>query len=148
QPGTASSRPAEPRHEQRGQRPQQQRRDRPERHGRPSRPNNNGQQQRPGGPKPWQERSASHQQTERDRHRGQGFQRRNNVPAAPGVGIGITAALLWAARRAGGWRNLQTDAADRARQGYDYAREGYGKARDVIAERAARFKEQPATLPE
>ena len=91
QPGTASSRPAEPRHEQRGQRQQQprgergqQRRDRPERHGRPSRPNNNnGQQQRPGAPKPWQDRSASRQQPERDRHRGQGFQRRNNAPAAP-----------------------------------------------------------------
>jgi len=64
------------------------------------------------------------------------------------VGIGITAALLWAARRAGGWRNLQTDAVARARHGYDYAREGYGKARDVIAERAAHFKGQPETLSE
>ena len=64
------------------------------------------------------------------------------------VGIGITAALLWAARRAGGWRNLQTDAVARARHGYDYAREGYGKARDVVAERAARFKGQPETLSE
>ncbi len=64
------------------------------------------------------------------------------------VGIGITAALLWAARRAGGWRNLQTEAIDRARQGYDKAREGYGKAREVIADRAARFKEQPETLSE
>ena len=68
--------------------------------------------------------------------------------AALVVGIGITAALLWAARRAGGWRNLQTDAVARARHGYDYAREGYGKARDVVAERAARFKGQPETLSE
>lgn len=57
------------------------------------------------------------------------------------VGIGVTAALLWAANRAGGWRNLQTEAVD-------YAREGYGKARDVIAERAVRFKGQPETLSE
>jgi len=64
------------------------------------------------------------------------------------VGIGITAALLWAARRAGGWRNLQTDAVERARQGLDYAREGYAKARDVVAERAAHFKGQPETLSE
>ncbi|HKW37782.1 MAG TPA: DEAD/DEAH box helicase [Burkholderiales bacterium] len=91
QPGRASSRPAEPRHPQRGERQQPraergQRRDRPERHARPSRPGNS-QPQRPGGPKPWQERSASKQsngqQSQRDRHRGQGFQRRNNVPAAP-----------------------------------------------------------------
>ena len=51
------------------------------------------------------------------------------------LGIGITAALVWAARRAGGWRNLQQEAVERARQGYDYAREGYGKARDVVKER-------------
>jgi len=64
------------------------------------------------------------------------------------VGIGITAALLWAARRAGGWSNLQEDATDLARQGLEYAREGYGKARDVVTERAARFKGQPETLSE
>ena len=28
-------------------------------------------------------------------------------------------------RRAGGWRNLQEDAKERVRQGYDYARDGY-----------------------
>jgi hypothetical protein len=64
------------------------------------------------------------------------------------VGIGITAALLWAARRAGGWSNLQEDARDLARQGLEYAREGYGKAREVVAERTARFKGQPETLSE
>jgi putative intracellular protease/amidase len=64
------------------------------------------------------------------------------------VGIGITAALLWAARRAGGWSSLQEDAKELARQGADYAREGYGKAREVIADRAAHFKGQPETLSE
>jgi ATP-dependent RNA helicase RhlE len=101
EPGTASSRPPEPRQQQpRGQRqqPRGDRGQRPERHARPARPGNgqtqrpgNGQQQRPGngqqpraaGPKPWQDRSASRPQAERERHRGQGFQRRNNVPAAP-----------------------------------------------------------------
>jgi hypothetical protein len=39
--------------------------------------------------------------------------------AAVIVGIGVTAALLWAARRAGGWRELQHTAADRVRQGYE-----------------------------
>jgi ATP-dependent RNA helicase RhlE len=91
EPGSASSRPPEPRqqqqrgerHQPRGQRPQQPRGDRgQQRHSRPSRPGN-GQQQAPGAPKPWQERNASRQQPERDRHRGQGFQRRSNVPAAP-----------------------------------------------------------------
>ena len=62
--------------------------------------------------------------------------------AAVVVGIGIASFLLWAARRAGGWRNLQIEAADRARQGYDYAREGYGKARDVIKDRAARLRSE------
>jgi hypothetical protein len=64
------------------------------------------------------------------------------------VGIGITAALLWAARRAGGWSNLQEEARDFARQGIDYAREGYAKARDVVAERTARLKGQAETLQE
>jgi hypothetical protein len=57
------------------------------------------------------------------------------------VGIGVTAALLWAARRAGGWGNLQTEA-------LDYAREGYDKARDVITEGAARFKGRQEMLSE
>jgi hypothetical protein len=43
--------------------------------------------------------------------------------AAVIVGVGITAFLLWAARRAGGWRNLQDNTVERAREGYDYARE-------------------------
>jgi hypothetical protein len=62
---------------------------------------------------------------------------RNNpaIIAAVVVGLGITAALVWAARRAGGWRNLQNEAIERARQSYDYARDGYGRARDVIRER-------------
>lgn len=45
--------------------------------------------------------------------------------AAVIVGIGITAALLWAVRRSGGWTEFQTDAKDALRQGYDYARDGY-----------------------
>jgi uncharacterized membrane protein YccC len=55
--------------------------------------------------------------------------------AALVVGLGLTGFLLWAARRAGGWDNLQAEAIERARQGYDYAREGYGSARDAIKER-------------
>jgi len=47
--------------------------------------------------------------------------------AAVIVGVGVTAFLLWAARRAGGWRNLQDEAMGRVRQGYDYAREGYDR---------------------
>jgi hypothetical protein len=62
--------------------------------------------------------------------------------AAIVVGVGIASFLVWASRRAGGWRNLQTDAVERARQGYDYAREGYEKAREVVKERAARFKKE------
>jgi hypothetical protein len=50
--------------------------------------------------------------------------------AAVIVGIGITAALLWAARRAGGWRELQETAAGHLREGYDYAREGYDRIRN------------------
>lgn len=63
------------------------------------------------------------------------------------VGIGVAAFLMYAARRAGGWRNLQHEAldyarqgVDYARQGVDYAREGYGKARDVVRERAASLR--------
>jgi putative intracellular protease/amidase len=72
---------------------------------------------------------------------------RNRVTEYPGtiaaivIGIGVTAALLWAARRAGGWRNLQDQAVDTARQGYDYARENYGRARDAIKDQAQRFQD-------
>jgi hypothetical protein len=68
--------------------------------------------------------------------------------AAIVVGVGVASFLIWAARRAGGWRNLQSDAAGYARQGYDYARDGYGRAREVIKDRAARFRsETPEELP-
>ena len=50
--------------------------------------------------------------------------------AAIVVGIGVTAALLWAVRRSGGWTEFQTDAKDALRQGYDYAREGYDRIRN------------------
>jgi hypothetical protein len=50
--------------------------------------------------------------------------------AAVIVGIGITAALLWAVRRSGGWQEFQTDAKDALRQGYDYAREGYDRIKN------------------
>ncbi len=50
--------------------------------------------------------------------------------AAVIVGIGITAALLWAVRRSGGWREFQEDASERLRQGYDYAREGYNRIKN------------------
>ena len=50
--------------------------------------------------------------------------------AAVIVGIGVTVALLWAARRAGGWRELQDTATERLRQGYDYAREGYDRIKN------------------
>jgi hypothetical protein len=63
--------------------------------------------------------------------------------AAIVVGVGITAFLLWAVRRAGGWRNLQANTTERMRQGYDYARESYGKARGAIAER---FSGAPESL--
>lgn len=68
--------------------------------------------------------------------------------AAIVVGVGIASFLLWAARRAGGWRNLQIDAAQRMRHGVDYAREGYGKAREVIKEKTARLKgeQQPEQI--
>ena len=55
------------------------------------------------------------------------------------VGIGITGFLLWAARRAGGWDNLQAEAIERAREGYGRVREGYGSAREAIVERASRL---------
>jgi len=44
--------------------------------------------------------------------------------AAIVVGIGVTAFLIWAARRAGGWQNLQSTATDYMRDGYARAREG------------------------
>ena len=47
------------------------------------------------------------------------------------VGAGITGFLLWAVRRAGGWRKLQANAAQRAREGYG-----------AIKERAARIRGQ------
>jgi hypothetical protein len=68
--------------------------------------------------------------------------------AAIVVGLGITGFLLWAARRAGGWENLQSDAVYRVRQGYDYARENYDRARDVIADRAARIRGSSEDLAE
>lgn len=46
------------------------------------------------------------------------------------VGIGVTAALLWAARRAGGWSNLQEDAKLLAQQGIEYARDGVNRIRN------------------
>jgi hypothetical protein len=90
----------------------------------------------------------------RQRARGSNRSAYNTAREYPGtiaaliVGIGITAALLWAARRAGGWSNLQDDAKDLARQGLEYAREGYGKAREVVSERASRLKGQTETLSE
>ena len=47
------------------------------------------------------------------------------------VGVGITGFLLWAVRRAGGWRNLQTNALERAREGYG-----------AVKQRAARIRGQ------
>ena len=57
--------------------------------------------------------------------------------AAIAVGLGITAFLLWAARRAGGWRNLQDNTVDRMREGYDYVRD-----------RAARIRSEAPQLGE
>ena len=53
--------------------------------------------------------------------------------AAIVVGVGITAFLLWAVRRAGGWRNLQEQTTDRMRQTTDRMREGYDYVRDRAA---------------
>ena len=63
--------------------------------------------------------------------------------AAIVVGVGVRELLLWAARRAGGWRNLQTEATDRARQGYDYAREGYGRRANHQGPRGASPQRDP-----
>ena len=68
--------------------------------------------------------------------------------AAIVVGVGITAFLLWAARRAGGWQNLQATAIDYAREGYDRAREGYNYARDAVRDRAGRVKGQAQEFSE
>ena len=68
--------------------------------------------------------------------------------AAIVVGVGLTAFLLWAARRAGGWQNLQSTAVDYMRDGYDRAREGYGYARDAIRDRAGRISGQAQELSE
>ena len=49
--------------------------------------------------------------------------------AAIVVGLGVTAFLLWAVRRAGGWRNLQDSTKDRMREGYDYVRDRASRIR-------------------
>jgi hypothetical protein len=68
--------------------------------------------------------------------------------AAIVVGIGVTAFLIWAARRAGGWQNLQSTATDYMRDGYARAREGYENAREVIRDRASRIKGQAQQVAE
>ncbi|HEY5898038.1 MAG TPA: hypothetical protein VIV54_10760 [Burkholderiales bacterium] len=67
--------------------------------------------------------------------------------AAVVVGLAITGVLIWAARRAGGWQNLQSQAADVAREGIDYAKEGYEKARDKYRDRFTRSS-SPASMAE
>jgi len=54
--------------------------------------------------------------------------------AAVIVGIGVTAFLLWAARRAGGWRNLQDSTVDRMREGYDYVRDRAARVRSEASQ--------------
>lgn len=79
---------------------------------------------------------------------------RNRFTQYPGtiaaivIGVGVTAALLWAVRRAGGWRNLQEQAMERARQGYDYAREGYDRAREAVKDRTQRLQSSAQELTE
>ena len=68
--------------------------------------------------------------------------------AAIVVGLGVTAFLLWAARRAGGWQNLQSTAADYVRDGYSRAREGYDSAREAVRDRASRLKGQAQEIAE
>ena len=68
--------------------------------------------------------------------------------AAIVVGVGVTAFLIWAARRAGGWQNLQSTATDYMRDGYARAREGYENAREVIRDRASRIKGQAQQIAE
>lgn len=67
--------------------------------------------------------------------------------AAVVVGLAITGVLVWAARRAGGWRRLQEQAIDKAREGVDYAKEGYGKARDKYRDRFTKSS-SPASMAE
>jgi hypothetical protein len=68
--------------------------------------------------------------------------------AAIVVGIGVTAFLIWAARRAGGWQNLQSTATDYMRDGYARARDGYDYAREAIRDRASRLKGQAQQVAE
>ena len=68
--------------------------------------------------------------------------------AAIVVGLGVTAFLLWAARRAGGWQNLQSTATDYVRDGYARARDGYDYAREAIRDRTARLKGQAQEIAE
>ena len=68
--------------------------------------------------------------------------------AAIVVGLGVTAFLLWAARRAGGWQNLQSTATDYVRDSYSRARDGYDYAREAIRDRTARFKGQAQEIAE
>ena len=53
--------------------------------------------------------------------------------AAVVVGLGITAFLVWAVRRAGGWRRLQNNTMDRMREGYDYVRDRASRIRSETA---------------
>jgi hypothetical protein len=58
------------------------------------------------------------------------------------LGTGLAAALIWAVRRNGGFKNTQ-------RQVLARVREGYGSARDAIADKTARLKgERQETLTE
>lgn len=54
--------------------------------------------------------------------------------AAIVVGLGITAFLLWAVRRAGGWRNLQENSMERMREGYDYVRDRAARIRSEASQ--------------
>jgi hypothetical protein len=49
--------------------------------------------------------------------------------AAIVVGLGITAFLVWAVRRAGGWRNFQENTVERVREGADYVRDRAARIR-------------------
>jgi hypothetical protein len=54
--------------------------------------------------------------------------------AAVVVGLGLTAFLLWAVRRAGGWRNFQESTSERMREGYDYVRDRAARLRSEAAQ--------------
>jgi hypothetical protein len=56
--------------------------------------------------------------------------------AAVVVGLGITAFLLWAVRRAGGWRNFQESTGDRMREGYGYVRDRAARLRSEAQQAA------------